>query len=196
METVTDFILLGSKITADGDCNHEFKRHLFLGRKFMTNLDSILKKRHYFANKGPYSQAMVFPVVMYKCESWTMKKPEHWRIDALKLWCWKRLLPVPWTARKSNQSILKKINPEYYWKGWCWSWRFSTLATWCEKLTHWKKPWCWERQKAEGDDRGWDGWMASLTQWTWMSLSKLCEIVKDREAWVWAQRVGHNLATE
>ena len=111
-ETVADFSFLGSKITADGDCSHEIKRHLLLGRKVMTNLDSIFKsRRHYFANKGSSSQGMVFPVVMYGCESWTVKKAEHQRIDAFKLCCWRRLLRVPWTARRSNQSILKEINP-------------------------------------------------------------------------------------
>ena len=112
METVTDFILGGCKITADGDCIHETKRRLLLGRKAMTNLDSLLKSRHYLANKGLSSQTMVFPVVMYGCESWTIKKAEcRRRIDAFELWCWRRLLRVPWTARRSNQSILKEISP-------------------------------------------------------------------------------------
>ena len=94
---------------------------------------------------------------MYGCESWTIKKAEHWRIDAFELWCWRRLLRVPWTARRSSQSILKEISPEYSLEGECWSWSSNTLATWCEELTHWKRPWCWERLKAgEGDDRGWD----------------------------------------
>ena len=116
METVTDFIILGSKITADGDC-HEIKRHLLLERKVMTNLDSLLKSRHYFANKGPSSQSYGFPVVMYGCESWTIKKVEHWIVDAFELWYWRRLLRVPWTARRSNQSILKEISPEYSLEG-------------------------------------------------------------------------------
>ena len=111
VETVTDFIFLGSQITADGDCSHEIKRRLLLGRKVMTNLDSILKQRHYFANKSLSTQAMVFPEVMYGCESWTIKKAEHRRIDAFELWCWNTLLRVPWTARRSNQSILKEISP-------------------------------------------------------------------------------------
>ena len=106
VETVLDFIFLGSKITADGDCSHETKRHLLLGRKVLTNLDSILKSRHYFANKSPSSQGYGFPVVMYGCESWTVKKAECRRIDAFELWCWRRLLRVPWPARGSNQSIL------------------------------------------------------------------------------------------
>ena len=114
VETVSDFIFLGSKITANGDCSHEIKRCLFLGRKVMTNLDSIFKSRDItLPTKVRLVKAMVFPVIMYGCESWTVKKAEHQRIDALKLWCWRRLLRVPWTARRSNQSILKEINPEY-----------------------------------------------------------------------------------
>ena len=114
METVTDFILGGSKVTADGDCSHEIKRCLLLGRKVMTNLDSILKRRDITLPTNVHLvKAMVFPVVMYGCESWTIKKAEHQRIDAFELWCWRKLSRVPWTARRSNQSILKKISPEY-----------------------------------------------------------------------------------
>ena len=114
METVTTFIFLGSKITADGDCSHEIKRPLLLGRKAMTNLDSILKSRDItLLAKVHLVKAMVFPVVMYRCQSWTIKKSEHRRIDTFKLWCWRRCLRVPWTARRSNQSILKEVNPEY-----------------------------------------------------------------------------------
>ena len=112
METVTDFIFLGSKVTADGDCSHEIKRRFLLGRKVMTNLDSILKSRDTtLPTKVHLVKAMVFPVVMYGCESWTIKKAEHQRTDAFELWCWKRLLRVPWTAGRSNQSILKQISP-------------------------------------------------------------------------------------
>ena len=112
VETVSDFIFLGSKITADGDCSHEIKRHLLLGRKVMTNLDSILKRRDItLPTKVCLAKAMVFPVVMYGCESWTIKKAEGQRINAFELWCWRRLLRVPWTARRSNQSILKEISP-------------------------------------------------------------------------------------
>ena len=111
-ETVTDLIFLGSKITADGDCSHEIKRHLLRGRKVMTNLDSILKSRDItLPTKAHLVKAMVFLVVVYGCESWTIKKAEHQRIDAFELWCWRRLLRVPWTARRSNQSILKEISP-------------------------------------------------------------------------------------
>ena len=118
IETETDFIWGGSKITADGDYSHEIKRHLLLGRKAMTNLDSILKSRGITLQiKIHLVKPMVFPVVMYGCESWTIKKAERQRIDAFELWCWRRLLRVPWTARKSNQSILKEINPEYSLEG-------------------------------------------------------------------------------
>ena len=114
VETVTDIILEGSNITADGDCSHEIKRHMFLGRKVMTNLDSILKSRHIrLPTKVRLVKAMVFPLVMYGCDSWTVKKAEHRRNDAFELWCWRRLLRVPWTARRSNQSILKEISPEF-----------------------------------------------------------------------------------
>ena len=113
---------------------------------------------------------MVFPVVMYRCESWTVKKAEHWRIDAFELWCWRRLLRVPWTARRTNQSILKEISPGYSLEDWCWSWNSSTLATSCEELTHWKDSDAGRDCGAGGerDDRGWDGWVASLTRWKWV----------------------------
>ena len=202
VETVADFIFLGSKITADGDCSHEIKRRLLLGRKVMTNLGSILKSRDITLPTNVHLvKAVVFPVVMYECESWTVKKAECQRIDAFELWCWRRPLRVPWTARRSNQSLLKEISPGCSLEGLCWSWDSNTLATWCEELTHWKRPWCWERLGAggEGDDRGWDGWMASLTQWTWVWV--------DYGSWwwtgrpgvlwfMWSQRVGHDWATE
>ena len=112
VETVSDFIFGGSKITADGDCSHEIKRHLLLGRNIMTNLDSILKSKDIsLPTKVSLVKAMVFPVVMYGCESWTVKKAKHQRIDAFELWCWRRLLRVPWTARRSNQSLIKEISP-------------------------------------------------------------------------------------
>ena len=118
METVRDFIIWGSKITADGDCSHEIKRCLLLGRQAMTNLDRILKSRDItLLKKVCLVKAMVFPVVMYGCETWTMRKAEHRRIDAFELWCWRRLLRVPWTGRKSKQSILKEISPEYSLEG-------------------------------------------------------------------------------
>ena len=113
-------------------------------------------------------KAMVFPVVIYECKNWTIKKAERQRTDVFKLWCWRRLFKVPWTTRRSNQSILKEFNPEIHWKDWCWSWNSNTLATWCEDLTHLKRPWCWERLKVggKGDNRGWDSWMSLPVQWT------------------------------
>ena len=169
VETVADFIFLGSKITADGDWSHEIKRCLLFGRKVMTNPDSILKSRDITLPTNVHLfKAMVFPVVMYGCESWTIKKAEHWRIDAFELWCWRRLLRIPWTAKRSNQSTLRRSFLGVHWKDWCWSWNSNTWATSCEELTHWRRPWCWERLRSGGeeDDRGWDGRMASLTRWT------------------------------
>jgi len=140
------------------------------------------------------------PVVMYGCESWTIKKAECWT-DAFKLWCWRRLLRVPWTARRSNQSTLKKIILNIHWKDWCWSWNSNTMATWCKELTHLKRPWFGERLKAggEGVDRGWDSWMASLTQWAWVWVNS--------GSWWWTgkpvaqqsmglQRAEHDWVTE
>ena len=138
---------------------------------------------------------------MYGCESWTVKKAERRRIDAFELWCWRRLLRVPWTARRSNQFILKEIILWFLWKEWCSSWNSSTLATSWEELTHWKRLWCWEGlgARGEGDDRGWDGWMASLTWWTWVWVNS--------GSWWWTgrpgvlrfmglQRVGHDWVTD
>ena len=173
VETVTDFIFWASKTAADGDCSHEIKRCLLLGRKAMTDLDSILKSRDItLLTMVHLVKAMVSPVVVYGCESWEnfhIKKTERWRIDAFELWCWRRLLRVPWTARRSNQSILKEISPEYPLKDWCWSWSSNSLATWCKELTHWKRPAYWERLRAgEEGDRGWDVCIVSSTQWTWI----------------------------
>ena len=137
VEPKRDLIFLDSKITADGDFNHEIKRHLFLGRKVLTNIDSILKSRDItFADKALYSQSDVFLVVICGCESWTTKKTEHQRIDGFELQCWIRLLRVPWTAKRSKQSILKEISPEYSLEGLMLKLIFSTLATCCEKLIH------------------------------------------------------------
>ena len=140
-------------------------------KKVMINLDSVLKSRDMtLSTKVCLVKVMVFPVIMYGCESWTIKKTKHRRIDAFELWCWRRLLRVPWTARRSNQSVLNEISPEYSLERLMLKLKLQTLNTWCEKPTHWKRPWCWERLEAwgEGDDRRWDGWMASLTQWTWV----------------------------
>ena len=128
-------------LMCNGDCSHEVQRCLLLGRKAMTNLDSILKSRDIIMLTNVCRfKAMIFPVVMYGYESWTIKKAEHRRIDAFELWCWRRLLRVPWMARGSNKSILKEINLEYSWKDWCWSWNSNPLATWREEMTHWKNP--------------------------------------------------------
>ena len=135
-------------------------------------------------HKGPSSQSLFFPVVMYGYACWTIKKAECWRTDDFELWCWKRHLSVPWIARRTNQSILKKISPEYSLKDWCWSWNSHTLATWCEEPTPWKRPWCWKILKAggKGDDRRWDGWMASPTQWAWVWASS--------GSWWWTGKPG------
>ena len=180
----------------------EIKRCLLLGRIAMTNLDSILKSRDItLLTKVRLVKAMVFPVVMYVCENWNIKKAECQRIDAFELRCWRRLLRVPSTARGSNQSILKEISPEYSLKDWCWSWNSNTLASWCKEPTHWKRSWCWKKLKAEGEgnDRGWGGWMASPTWCTWVWASS-------RSGWrtgkpgvlqsMRSQRVGHNWVTE
>ena len=160
VETVADFIFLGSKITADGDCSHEIQRRLLLGRKVMTNLDSILKSRDItLPTKVCLVKAMVFPVVMYGWESWTIKKAKHWRNDAFKLWCWKKFLRVSWTARRSNQSILKEISPEYSLEGLMLKLKLQYFGYLIRRTDSFPRPWCWERLRAggEGDDRGWDG---------------------------------------
>ena len=187
-------------------CSHETKRRLLLGRKAMTNIDSILKSRDMtLPTKVHLVKAMVFPVVMYGCESLTIKKAECQRIDAFELWGWRRLLRVLWTARQSNLILndqeFRNSFLNIHWKDWCWSRNSNTLATWCKELTHWKKPWCWQRFKVGGerDDRGRDGWMASLTRWT--------QVWVNSRNWWWTgrpgvlqsmglQRVGHDWATE
>ena len=202
METMANFIFLGSKITADGDCGHEIKRHLLLEKKVMTNLDSILKGRDIILpTKVHLVKAMVFPVVTYGCESWTTKKAECRRIDAFELWClehsWESLgLQGDPTSSSKRKSVLN-----IHWKDWFWSWNSNTLATWREELTYWKRPWCWERLKVggEGDDRGWDGWMTSPTQWTWVWVNSGSWWSTGRPGMLPSmelQRVGHNWATE
>ena len=192
----------GFKITADGDCSHEIKRRLLLERKVLTNLDSIFKSRDItLLTNVRLVKAMVFPVFMYGYKSWTVKKAECQRIDAFEVWCWRRLLRVPWTARRSIQYILKDISLGRSLERLMLKLKLNTLASWCEELTHLKRPWCWERLKVggEGDDRGWDGWMASPTRWTWVWVNS--------GSWWWtgkpgvlqfmgSQRVGHNWATE
>ena len=202
MKTVTDFIFLGSKTTADGDCSHEIKRHLLLGRTAMTNLDSILKSRDVtLLTKVCLIKAMVFPIVIYGCESWTIKKAERQRIDAFELWCWRRLLRVPWTARISNQSILKEVNPEYSLEGLMLKLKLQYFGHLMRRTDSLEKTLMLGKIEGgrEGDDRVWDDWMASPTWWPWVWASS--------GSWWWtgrpgmlqsmgSQRVGHDWETE
>ena len=183
METIRDFIFLGSKITADGDCSHEIKRRLLLGRKAMSNLDSILKSRDItLLTKVSIIKAMVFPIVTCGYERWTIKRAERQRIDAFELWCWRGLLRVPWTARRSNQSILKEISPEYSLEGLMLKLQYfgypMQRADSFEKTLILGKT---EGRRRRGQQRM--RWLGGITDTMDMNLSKLREMVKDRDAW-------------
>ena len=179
-----NLFLGGSKITADGDCSHEIKRCLLVGRKVMTNLDSIFKSRDItLPTKVHLVKAMVFPVVMYGCESWTIKKAEHWRIDAFELWCWRTLLRVPWTARRSNQSILKEISPGCSLEGLMLKLKLQYFGHLMQRADSFENSLM--LGKIEGRRRGWQRmrWLDGSTDLMFMGLGGLWELVMDRGAW-------------
>ena len=179
METVTDFIFLATKSLHMVTIDHEIKRCLLLERKAMTNLDSMLKSKD-ITDTGPSNQSSVF--YSSYVWMWVLDHKESWVLEELMLLVLEKTLETNWMARRLSQSILKEISPEYSLEDWCWN--ANTLATWCKELTHWKRPWWWERLKTggEGDVRGWDGSMKSLTQWTWVWASS--------RSWWWTGKPG------
>ena len=199
METVTDFIFLGCRITADGDWSHEIKRRLLLGRKVISNLDSILKSRDIaLLTTIHLAKAMVFPVVMYGCESWTIKKAACQRIDAFELWCWRRLLRVPWTARRSNQSILKEISPGCSLEGLMLKLKLQYFGHLMQRIDSLEKPLMLGKIKGRRRRR-WDGWMTTPTQWTWVWASSQSWWRTGRPGMLQSmgsQRIRHNWVTE